>query len=99
MFEAALATRIASVSACEDMLSSWIQARDFDDLDNLRASQVRCMFNLPSVKCMDGEFARSTGEAEEIGTRQAVEDNSHCEEDLEQEDHFHMRVVDAFPPC
>ena len=89
----------ASVSACEDMLNSWTEAGDFNDLDNLRAFQVRCMFDPPSVKCMGGEFAGSAGEAVEDGAGQAVEDDSHCEEDLEQGDHFHMRVVDAFPPC
>ena len=57
------------------------------------------MFDPPSVKCVGGEFVGSTGEAVEVGAGQAVEDDSHCEEDLEQKDHFHIRVVDAFPPC
>ena len=46
--------------------------------------QDRCMFDPPSVKCVGGEFAGSDGEAVEVGAGQAVEDDSYCEEDLEQ---------------
>ena len=44
-------------------------------------------------------FAGSTSEVVQVGAGQAVEDDSHYEEDLEQEDHFDVRVVDAFPAC
>ena len=49
------------------------------------------MFNLA--------LAGSASEVIQVGAGHAVEDDSQYEEGLEQEDHFDVRVVDAFPPC
>ena len=56
------------------------------------------MFDPPSVKCMGGQLAGWAGEVVQVGAGQAVEDDSHYKEGLEQEDHFDVRVADAFPP-
>lgn len=99
MFEADLAMRTMNVSVCHDMLNFWTQVEDFNDLDSLKASHVRCMFDLPSVKCMGDQFVGSADKVVQVGAGQAVEDGSHYDEGLEQEDHFDMRVVDAFLAC
>ena len=96
MFEAALAMHVSNVSVCQDKLNSWIQAANFDDHDNLKAFQVRCMFDLPKRKCIDGQLTGLVGEVLECGVGHAVDDDTQYKEDLKQTDHLDVRVVDAW---
>ena len=98
MFETTLAMHVSSVNAYQDKLNSWTQAADFHGHDNLRAFQVRCMFDLPKRKCMGDQLTWLVGEVLEGEARQTMKDDIQYEEDLEQADHLDIRMVDAWPP-
>ena len=66
----------------------------FEATSTLSTSSVSVCKDMLSIA-----LAGSASEVVQVGARQAVEGDSHYEEGLEQEDHFDVRVVDAFSPC
>ena len=67
MFETTLAMHVSSASVYQDKLNFWTQAADFYGHDNLRAFQVRCMFDLPRRECMGDHLTWLVSEVLECG--------------------------------